>query len=92
MHEELANLDSMEQGSIVHCVGDMMRGLYEALPEAKRGMWCATTEDMAPQVPKLLDAGDVVMAKGSLSMDLKRIVDAIRKMGHSAPNDPEQGT
>lgn len=92
MHEELASLDSMEQVSIVHCVGDMMRGLYEALPEAKRGIWCATTEDMAPQVPKLLDAGDVVMAKGSLSMDLKRIVDAIRKMGHSAPNDPEQGT
>ena len=92
MHEELANLDSMELVSVVHCVGDMMRGLYEALPEAKRGMWCATTEDMAPQVPKLLDAGDVVMAKGSLSMDLKRIVDAIRKMGHSAPNDPEQGT
>ena len=29
-----------------------------------------------------LDAGDVVLAKGSLSMKLGLIVDAIRKMGH----------
>jgi UDP-N-acetylmuramoyl-tripeptide--D-alanyl-D-alanine ligase len=29
-----------------------------------------------------VDAGDVVLAKGSLSMKLGMVVDAIRKMGH----------
>lgn len=92
MHAGLADLESMQSVDVVHCVGEMMQELYEALPEAKRGVWCATTEELEPKVPRLLDAGDVVMAKGSLSMELKRIVDAIRKMGHAAPNDPADGT
>ena len=32
----------------------------------------------------------VVLAKGSLSMNMARIVDAIRKMGHGQP-DPDLG-
>ena len=36
-----------------------------------------------------VDSGDVVLVKGSLSMGLGRIVDAMRKMGHPDPQYDE---
>jgi UDP-N-acetylmuramoyl-tripeptide--D-alanyl-D-alanine ligase len=40
---------------------------------------------MAAGVRRDLDAGDVVMVKGSLSTGLAAVVDAVRKLGHAAP-------
>ena len=40
---------------------------------------------MEAHVARRLDSGDVVLVKGSLSMKLSVIVDAIRKMGHPVP-------
>ncbi|MEO1365026.1 MAG: UDP-N-acetylmuramoyl-tripeptide--D-alanyl-D-alanine ligase, partial [Pseudomonadota bacterium] len=67
---------------VVHCIGPLMQHLHAALPEPQRGLWAATSEELAAQVPRRLDSGDVVLVKGSLSMKLSLIVDAIRKMGH----------
>ena len=64
-----------------------MRALHAALPEPLRGHWTETSAEMARDVHRRLDSGDVALVKGSLSMDMARIVDAIRKMGHPAPND-----
>ena len=75
---------------IVHCIGPLMQNLHKALPEDKRGLWFETSNQMAPEVKRLLDSGDVVMVKGSLSMKLALIVDAIRKMGH--PRSPSDDT
>ena len=82
MHADLASLDAMQAIDRVHCIGPLMRSLHDALPEPKRGLWTETAEEMAAQTPRRLDSGDVVLAKGSLSMKLARVVDAIRKMGH----------
>jgi len=57
------------------------------LPDAKRGHWFETSAEMASTVGRDLDAGDVVLAKGSLSMGLARVVDAVRKLGHTAKKD-----
>ena len=65
-----------------------MKSLYEALPDAQRGEWFASAEEAAARTRTHLDSGDVVLAKGSLSMKLALVVDAIRKMGH-APLDTE---
>ncbi|QHQ34044.1 UDP-N-acetylmuramoyl-tripeptide--D-alanyl-D-alanine ligase [Algicella marina] len=81
MHASLAEHPAMAQIDTVHCAGPLMKRLYEALPEAKRGECCKTTKALAKKVPRLIDAGDVVMAKGSLGSDLAVVVDAIKKLG-----------
>ncbi|WP_299687344.1 UDP-N-acetylmuramoyl-tripeptide--D-alanyl-D-alanine ligase [uncultured Tateyamaria sp.] len=85
MHTALADLDAMRAIDVVHCIGPLMQHLHAALPEPQRGLWAATSEELAARVPRRLDSGDVVLVKGSLSMKLALIVDAIRKMGH--PNE-----
>jgi UDP-N-acetylmuramoyl-tripeptide--D-alanyl-D-alanine ligase len=59
-----------------------MRALYDILPEHKRGGWAETSAEVLPDLRAQMQQGDVVLAKGSLSMKLGQIVDAIRKMGH----------
>ena len=82
LHEGLAGLEAMQHIDRVHCIGPLMRALYDALPEHRRGVWAETSEEMLDGLRRHLDSGDVVLAKGSLSMKLGLIVDAIRKMGH----------
>ncbi|MBV2360513.1 UDP-N-acetylmuramoyl-tripeptide--D-alanyl-D-alanine ligase [Thalassococcus sp. CAU 1522] len=79
-HAALAELAAMHRIDKVHCIGPLMRHLHEALPPARRGRWTETATEMAERVARDLDAGDVVLAKGSLSMGLAAVVDAIRKM------------
>ena len=80
LHAGLADLPFVADLDVIHCIGPLMRSLYEALPEPQRGQWAETSDQI--DVRAALDAGDVVLAKGSLSMKLSVIVDAIRKMGH----------
>ncbi|MEW9919058.1 UDP-N-acetylmuramoyl-tripeptide--D-alanyl-D-alanine ligase [Marimonas sp. MJW-29] len=82
LHEELSDLKAMDAIDQVHCIGPLMRSLYEALPEHRRGTWTATSEEMLESLRQKIDSGDVVLVKGSLSMKLGLIVDAIRKMSH----------
>ena len=67
---------------IVHCAGPRMRALFDALPADLRGQWAPEADDLAGQVARLVDAGDVVLVKGSKGSKVSRVVDAIRKLGH----------
>ena len=69
----------------IHCIGPLMRALHGALPEAKRGGWYETSADAVPHLARGLQGGDIVLAKGSLSMALAKIVDGSREMGQSGP-------
>jgi UDP-N-acetylmuramoyl-tripeptide--D-alanyl-D-alanine ligase len=82
MHAELADHAAMASVDIVHCIGPLMRNLYEALPDTRRGLWVETAAEMTERMRRRLDSGDVVLVKGSLSMKLALVVDAIRKMSH----------
>ncbi|WP_282061807.1 UDP-N-acetylmuramoyl-tripeptide--D-alanyl-D-alanine ligase [Roseobacter litoralis] len=88
LHAGLAHLPATKEIDVIHCIGPVMRALYDALPEPQRGTWFETAEEAATRVKTHIDSGDVVLAKGSLSMKLACVVDAIRKMGH-APLDEE---
>jgi len=83
LHAYLAELNATRALDVVHCVGPLMKAMYEALPDAQKGRWTETSAEMVQGIRRDLDAGDVVLAKGSLSMKLALVVDAIRKMGHS---------
>jgi UDP-N-acetylmuramoyl-tripeptide--D-alanyl-D-alanine ligase len=82
MHADLASLEAIQMIDTVHCVGPLMQSLHAALPAEKRGHWTQEASEMATQIRRRLDSGDVVLVKGSLSMKLALVVDAIRKMGH----------
>jgi UDP-N-acetylmuramoyl-tripeptide--D-alanyl-D-alanine ligase len=52
------------------------------LPEGQRGEWTIDAVEMTAQIGRLLDAGDVVLVKGSKGSKVSLVVDAIRKLGH----------
>lgn len=91
LHAALADLDATKALDKVHCVGHLMRHLHDALPDQQRGLWFESSDDMASRLPRQLDAGDVVMVKGSLSMRLARVVDAIRNMSQGSARDEAEG-
>ena len=89
LHADLANSEAMESIHKVHCVGPLMRHLYEALSPGQRGLWAKTALELAAQPLQLVREGDVVMAKGSLSIGMASVVDAIRNLGQQVVDDTE---
>lgn len=86
LHRMIAQNPALERIDTVHCIGPLMQHLWRDLPTEKRGHWTETADKMADRVGRDLDAGDVVLAKGSLSMGVGRVVDAIRKLRQSTPD------
>ncbi len=87
LHAALAQHPAMAAIDTVHCIGPLMQHLHAALPEAKRGIRVQTSAEAAEDLGEQIRGGDIVLAKGSLSMALARVVDAIREMGQgSAPS------
>ncbi|NBD30088.1 MAG: UDP-N-acetylmuramoyl-tripeptide--D-alanyl-D-alanine ligase [Alphaproteobacteria bacterium] len=82
LHAAIADSPFMDEVHLVHCAGPRMRALYEALPDDKRGNWAQTADELAAMPSRLVDAGDVVLVKGSKGSLISRVVDAVRKLGH----------
>ena len=81
MHAGLADLPYMARIDEIHCVGPRMRALWDILPEVRRGRWVASAEELAAQAHRLIDAGDVVLVKGSKGSRVSLVVDALRRVG-----------
>ena len=86
MHAGLADLPAIDKLDVVHCVGERMKVLYEALPAEKRGRFALKAKDLVKAAGRLADAGDVVLVKGSKGSKVSEVVDALRKLGHPAPD------
>ena len=82
MHSGMAENPHLAKADVVHCVGPRMRHLWEALPDAQRGLWRETAAELAEQAPRIVDAGDIVLVKGSKGSKVSIVVDAIRNLGH----------
>ncbi len=50
---------------LVFCAGPLMKSLWDALPPTRRGGYAETAAELAPQVARAVEPGDVVMVKGS---------------------------
>ncbi|MGR3661292.1 MAG: UDP-N-acetylmuramoyl-tripeptide--D-alanyl-D-alanine ligase [Paracoccaceae bacterium] len=82
LHRDIAKLEALAKIDLVHCVGPLMRTFYDILPPNQRGLWFKTAPEMVAEAHSLIDAGDVVLVKGSKAIKVSLVVDAIRKLGH----------
>ena len=82
LHRDLSTNADLMAADLIHCTGPRMKHLFDALPEDKRGQWTETAADLAAKPATLVDAGDVVLVKGSKGSKVSLVVDAIRKLGH----------
>jgi UDP-N-acetylmuramoyl-tripeptide--D-alanyl-D-alanine ligase len=83
LHEALARHPTLAAISVVHCVGPRMRALHALLPQRQRGLWVETAVELVPQARSLVDAGDIVLVKGSKGIKVSLVVDALRKLGQA---------
>ncbi len=61
----------------VFCCGEHMKHLYGALPETIRGGYAFTSQDLAPMVASSMRDGDIITVKGSKSVGMQKVVDAL---------------
>ncbi|OCX66036.1 UDP-N-acetylmuramoyl-tripeptide--D-alanyl-D-alanine ligase [Thioclava sp. SK-1] len=80
LHAEIALHPALETVHTVHMVGPRMQALRDALPYEKRGEWVADAAELIPRVRHLVDAGDVVLVKGSKGSKVSTIVTALKKL------------
>ncbi len=90
LHADLAGLGSMNDIDVLHCVGPRMRALWQALPDNRRGEWAETAEEVAGRIHHMVDAGDIVLVKGSKGSRVSLVVDALRKVGRKLARDEEE--
>lgn len=84
LHAAVADLPAMASVDRVHCVGPRMRALYDALPEEKRGRAVDTAQELSEEAHRLIDAGDVVLVKGSKGSKVSLVVDALKALAREA--------
>jgi UDP-N-acetylmuramoyl-tripeptide--D-alanyl-D-alanine ligase len=82
LHSGLYDLPWMARLDLVHCCGPRMKGLWERLRPDQQGEWHENPDTMAARARNMVDAGDVVLVKGSKGSYVSRTVDAIRNLGH----------
>ncbi|QYX58204.1 UDP-N-acetylmuramoyl-tripeptide--D-alanyl-D-alanine ligase [Roseovarius sp. SCSIO 43702] len=81
LHRGAAGMAPIGGLDTVHCVGPRMYHLWEALSRDKRGTWADTAEEMVAELPDLVDAGDVVLVKGSKVSRVSLVAEALRNTG-----------
>lgn len=84
LHAAIARQPGLDAIDTIHCVGPRMRVLHALLPRAQRGEWVQTADALMPRLRSLIDAGDIVLVKGSKGVKVSRLVDGLRKLGQQA--------
>jgi UDP-N-acetylmuramoyl-tripeptide--D-alanyl-D-alanine ligase len=79
LHAELAEAVDASGADTLYACGPLMRHLWEALAQSRRGKYAPSSEDLKPLLVEDLRAGDVVMVKGSLGSRMGPLVEAIKK-------------
>jgi UDP-N-acetylmuramoyl-tripeptide--D-alanyl-D-alanine ligase len=77
LHRSLKGAVDAAGVDLVHACGPMMKLLLDDLPRDRQGMWTPHSSELAQAVPDLVQAGDVVMVKGSLGTRMAPIVEAL---------------
>jgi len=80
LHAAIAGHPGLENIAQIHCVGPRMRALHDVLPRRQKGDWVATAPELAARAKGLIDAGDIVLVKGSKGSRVSLVVDALKKL------------
>jgi UDP-N-acetylmuramoyl-tripeptide--D-alanyl-D-alanine ligase len=78
LHGDLAQPVDESGVDVVFACGPHMRALYEALPESRRGAYADSSKGLETALLETVQAGDVVMVKGSLGSAMGPLVKALR--------------
>ena len=80
--EHAALRDDVASGvDVLYACGPLMRGLFDAVPPAQRGAHAPDSAGLATVVAQAVQAGDVVLVKGSLGSRMRLVVDALEALG-----------
>jgi UDP-N-acetylmuramoyl-tripeptide--D-alanyl-D-alanine ligase len=85
LHRALAETIDAHGIDLVYCCGPLMRALWEALPSRRRGAYSETAKDLQDRLLGGVEAGDVVMVKGSLGSRMGGIVAALEQSASREP-------
>ncbi|HET6969919.1 MAG TPA: cyanophycin synthetase, partial [Phenylobacterium sp.] len=80
-HAGLAEPIEAASIDLVFCAGPLMKSLWDALPSTRRGGYAETAAALAPQLVQAVEAGDVVMVKGSNGSKAGQIAQALAALG-----------
>ncbi len=84
LHAALSDPIKTSAIDLVFACGPLMRGLFAALAQDKRGAWCATSAELVAPMIAALRAGDIVMVKGSLGTNMAPLIAAIKSSDNAA--------
>lgn len=76
---------------LVFCAGPLMKSLWDALPPTRRGGYAETAAALAPQLVQAVEAGDVVMVKGSNGSKAGLIAQALATLDTPLAENGEAG-
>lgn len=90
-HENLSpTIDKYGINSVFAC-GNLSKKLFDNLQENKKGDWKENSEQLAESVLSAISAGDCILVKGSHSMNMAYIVDAlVKNFGSNSANTEMQ--
>ena len=83
-HAALAERLADAKVDLVFCAGPLMKSLWDALPPTRRGGYAETAAELAPQVARAAEPGDVVMVKGSNGSKAGAVAQALAALDRSA--------
>lgn len=77
-HENLSPSIDKFGVDLVFACGEFAKYLFENLPEEKRGGWYENSQKLSDDIASKIQFGDKVLVKGSNSMNMNKIVEAIK--------------
>ncbi len=77
LHADLAPSLKAAEIDLVFTAGDLMERLHDALPQSMRGGHAKTAQALTPLVTAIVRPGDVIAIKGSHSVRMELVVNAL---------------
>lgn len=94
MHANLAEGLKKAGVDVVFTAGTLMKHLRDTLPTPMQGGYAATAAELLPQLETLLEAGDMVLVKGSHGSGMWKLAEQLEALaaGGTRPRNNGKGT